>query len=325
MDNEEINGLLVINKPEGISTEEITQIIKEKLKLKKVGYVIPLDSFTSGIVLFCVNRGTRLIEFLRHYDNEYYVEAELGFISDTYDIQGNVKKFIDKSKIEIAKEKIEQILKERFTGEITQRIIPASLIKSIKEKTKKDRIIKKIKQTVIIYKYEDIEFKNGKLKLRVQLNKRGDVRSIINDLGVYLQTGAIVTKLVKIKSGPYSINDTVTIDKVSLNDIIDFNEILKEIDTYQVEGITLKRIINGTKVLSSYIFKNDNKPSSRIIRIEDKNNKFLAVAKISRSTKYISPEKVFLFQLTKEEITALNSLKEVVSNEQQESNKEEIK
>jgi len=325
MDNEEINGLIVIHKPEGISTEEITQKIKEKLKLKKVGYVIPLDSFTSGIVLICVNKGTRLIEFLRHYDNEYYVEAELGYISDTYDIQGHVKKFIDKSKIEIAKEKIEQILKEKFSGEIKQRIIPAAVIKSIKEKTKKEKIIRKINQSVIIYKYEDIEFENGKLKFRVQLNKRGDVRSIVNDLGAYLQTGAIVTKLVRIKSGPYSIDAAVTIDKVSLNDIIDFNEILKDIATYQVEGITLKRIINGTKVLSSYILKNGNKPSSRIIRIVDKNNKFLALAKISRTTKYISPEKVFLFQLTKEEITALNSIKEVVSNEQQESNKEEIK
>lgn len=310
MDAQSINGLFILNKPAGITSFEAVDAINKKFHFNKIGHSGTLDPLASGVLLVCANKATKLIEYLQYYDKEYYVEAQLGYISDTYDIQGNVKKFADIQKFNISQEIIKNLLETKFSGDTIQIIPPYSAAKHLGRTThtytKKNINIKKEKK-VIIHSYNNIKYKDGLISFNIKINKGTYVRSIINDLGVELQTGAIVTKLIRLKNGPFELKEAKNINELTLEDIIPFDNLLNNFPTYIVKGITLKRIINGTKVLSFYIIPDEKFSDFRFLKIIDEKNRFISIGKISRTQKFVKPEKVFLFQFSEAELKEIAS------------------
>src|SRR6056297_4250787 len=87
-----INGILNINKPEGITSAKAVSKIKKKLQLKKAGHTGTLDPFATGILLVCLNRATKIAQYLSVLDKEYVGIMVLGVTTDTQDLKGKVLK-----------------------------------------------------------------------------------------------------------------------------------------------------------------------------------------------------------------------------------------
>ena len=215
-------GFLNINKPKGMTSHDVISRLRRVSKIRQIGHTGTLDPLAQGVLPVAVGKATRLIEFL--LENKGYIATlEFGKISDTYDIEGNVEEYSD------AKVTEEQILcaLEKFVGKIEQ-IPPAySAVhyngKRLYELAREGKIPEDIpKRTVFISKLNLLDFNpdTNVARIEIECSKGTYVRSIVNDLGQILGCGAVMTDLVRTKSGLFEIGSSVPLDMfVDISDV----------------------------------------------------------------------------------------------------------
>lgn len=204
-------GFLLVNKPVGISSYEVIRKIKKITGIKKVGHAGVLDPLAEGLLIVGIQREytKKLSSFLK-LDKEYIATLKLGEISDTYDKNGKIIKQEIKEIPSLYY--IKKVLKE-FIGEINQ-VPPVYSNKKIKGKKARELIRKNKKitlppQKVKIYKIEVLNYKFPYLTIKVFCSSGTYIRSLANDIGEKLKTGAILVKLIRTKIGNYSLNQAV--------------------------------------------------------------------------------------------------------------------
>ena len=98
-----MDGIVIINKPSGITSRDVVNTISKKLNTKKVGHTGTLDPLAEGVLVVCVNKGTKLVELLTNHEKDYIATVKLGIETDTLDITGTVQKeekvVVDKDKL----------------------------------------------------------------------------------------------------------------------------------------------------------------------------------------------------------------------------------
>lgn len=227
-------GFLNINKPKGMTSHDVVAVLRRALKIKQIGHTGTLDPMAEGVLPVAVGKASRLIEFLLE-NKGYIADLEFGKVSDTFDTEGAVKVYSDKK---VTKEDLENAL-THFRGQIEQ-IPPAHSAvhykgKRLYELARQGIIPDDIpKRTVFVTKLELLDFNEEKqmAKLNIECSKGTYIRSIVNDLGLTLGSGAVMTGLIRTKSGMFELNDSVPLDAI----------------TDSAEGI--KYLINPVKVLS---------------------------------------------------------------------------
>lgn len=227
-------GFLNINKPKGMTSHDVVAVLRRALKIKQIGHTGTLDPMAEGVLPVAVGKASRLIEFLLE-NKGYIADLEFGKVSDTFDTEGAVKVYSDKK---VTKEDLENAL-THFRGQIEQ-IPPAHSAvhykgKRLYELARQGIIPDDIpKRTVFVTKLEILDFNEEKqmAKMNIECSKGTYIRSIVNDLGLTLGSGAVMTGLIRTKSGMFELNDSVPLDAI----------------TDSAEGI--KYLINPVKVLS---------------------------------------------------------------------------
>ncbi len=199
-----INGLLIFNKPIGITSNDTLKKIKKIFSPNKAGYIGSLDPIASGLLIISFGKYTKLFDKIIKKKKTYNVTIKLGETTNTYDAYGFIKK---KQKINFSKKKLYNII-SKFKGKINQNIPIYSsckfkgkplykyAIKGIKIKKKKKIYI----HNIMILKYEyDI------LKLKIICSKGTYIRSIVHNIGKKLKCGAYILKLKRIQIGKIKI------------------------------------------------------------------------------------------------------------------------
>src|SRR5207245_1134328 len=82
------NGLLIIDKPDGVTSHDVVARVRRLLRIRRVGHTGTLDPFATGVLVLCLNRATRLVQFLTGDDKEYLATVRLGYGTDTGDLTG---------------------------------------------------------------------------------------------------------------------------------------------------------------------------------------------------------------------------------------------
>ena len=215
-------GFLNINKPKGMTSHDVISKLRRVSKIRQIGHTGTLDPMAQGVLPVAVGKATRLIEFL--LENKAYIATlEFGKISDTYDIEGNVEGYSD---AKVSEEQIVCAL-EKFVGKIEQ-IPPAySAVhyngKRLYELAREGKIPEDIpKRTVFISKISLLDFNpdTNVARIEIECSKGTYVRSIVNDLGQILGCGAVMTDLVRTKSGLFEIDNAVPLDMfVDISDV----------------------------------------------------------------------------------------------------------
>ncbi len=201
-----MDGLLIFNKPSGITSNNTLQKIKKILKIKKAGYVGTLDPVASGILLICLGKSTKLFNFLIKKKKTYLVSSELGKTTNTFDSYGYINKTYNKPK-NLNKKKIKKIL-STFIGNKIQISPQYSALKHkgipLYKYAIKGISIKK-KKKIYIHNIKLLKFKLNILKLKITCSKGTYIRRLIHEIGKKLKYGAYIIKLIRIKIGKYSI------------------------------------------------------------------------------------------------------------------------
>ncbi|MDP3976089.1 MAG: tRNA pseudouridine(55) synthase TruB [bacterium] len=222
-----MDGVLLVDKPSGISSSALLTQIKKKFQIKSLGYLGTLDPLASGLMVFFLNRATKLIRYFPAPDKSYEVELEFGKISDSYDATGAVTAT---GKLLPDRFALETCLKT-FLGSQLQ-IQPAfSAIhyrgKRAYELARAGESFDLGKRQVEIHELELVDYNPPLCKLRVRCSSGTYIRSLVHELGQKLNCGAVMTALRRGSIGNFSLAQAKTADRLDRHDVVKPAEIIE--------------------------------------------------------------------------------------------------
>ena len=230
-----MEGIIVVNKPKGITSFDVIRKLKKILKTKKIGHTGTLDPLATGVMLMCVGKATKLASDLEAKDKVYIADFDIGYATDTYDIEG---KKIAENIIEVLKENLEQSIK-KFIGNIKQVPPMYSAIKIDGNKlyhlARKGIEVERPERDVTIECINLLDFKDNKAKIETKVSKGCYIRSLIYDIGQDLGTYATMTALQRKQVGDYSLEDSYSLEQIEemvLNNDFKFLKTVEEFFSY---------------------------------------------------------------------------------------------
>ncbi len=207
-----MDGIIVIDKPKGLSSQQVVSKLKKILQVKKAGHTGTLDPLATGVLPVAIGEATKIISFLDESLKIYEVEGVLGVTTDTYDADGKVEQETDPGPID--RTRFQQALNS-FLGAQIQ--VPP-LYSAIKVKGKaayayarQGQQVDRPSRKVEIRRLEILAFKNPGFRLRVECSRGTYVRSLVHDLGEKLGCGSHVRELRRLQTGPFDLHRAVSL------------------------------------------------------------------------------------------------------------------
>ncbi len=217
------NEIILIDKPEGVTSFGVVARVRRVLseregKKVKVGHTGTLDPFATGLLILLVGKATkRSNEFLK-LDKEYIAEIKLGETSTTGDPEGEVQKSYSGEVPDF--EEVKKVV-QSFTGEIWQKVPAFSAVKvngrRAYEMARKGMEVETPTREVTIYKIEILEYDYPKLVIRTEVSSGTYIRTLGEDIGVKLGTGAYLTVLRRTKIDKYKVEEAVSLEEFMKN------------------------------------------------------------------------------------------------------------
>lgn len=210
-----INGIFNVDKPIGLTSTEVVRRIKRLSSQKRVGHAGTLDPAATGVLPICVGQATRLTQFIVNSHKEYVGTVHLGISTNTYDREGQITAKSDPSNVTL--KTIESAL-EHLRTETHQRPPPFSALKlqgkRLYELARSGKQFTVPPRKVELIKLEIMEWASPELTLFVQCTQGFYVRSLAQDLGEKLGCGGHLSKLHRLKTGPFHIENATSLDAV---------------------------------------------------------------------------------------------------------------
>jgi tRNA pseudouridine55 synthase len=210
-----IDGLLIVDKPEGITSLDVVREMKCRFGLKKAGHIGTLDPFATGVLPIVMNEGTKLVPFLEEGPKEYEVTLKLGEETTTDDWTGQV--VMKQEWKEVQPETIEPLL-HTFLGK-TRQIPPMfSAVKiqgiPLYRLARKGIEVERKEREVEIYKIQMEGIELPFVRFRVCCSKGTYVRTLGRDIGGKAGCGAHLVRLRRVRSGPFTIDQAISWERM---------------------------------------------------------------------------------------------------------------
>lgn len=210
------DGLLLVDKPAGITSHDAIDAVRRALSVRKVGHAGTLDPMASGLLLMGVGRATRLLRFLGDLDKEYEGTARLGEETDTLDAEGEV---VRTAPVESSEEDVRAAM-AGLVGTISQRPPAFSAVKvqgrRLYKAARRGEAVEAEPRTVRVDAFDLLAFDGRDVEFRVVCGGGTYVRSLAAELGARLGPGAHLTRLVRTRTGPFVLKDAVPPDGVDV-------------------------------------------------------------------------------------------------------------
>ncbi|WP_051920437.1 tRNA pseudouridine(55) synthase TruB [Thermodesulfobacterium hydrogeniphilum] len=311
--NKQLNGILVIDKPKGLTSTEALEEVKKILKVKKAGHGGTLDPIATGVLPVFLGKATKVAQIFLEGDKVYKGEFQLGITTLTYDITGEV---VAKYNVpDISVEDLQKIA-NTFIGEIEQVPPPFSAAKyrgrPLYKYARDGLLIPKEPKKIKIYEFKILEKKDNFVKFYLSCSKGTYVRALIHNLGEKLECGAVLSSLRRVKKSVFSIEKAITLEdlksilkedpKKIQNYIISIEKALEFLPKIIVSEEFSQRVKEGrqmhtTSFLSFIKFqKLTLSPTEKWIRIVNTKGKLVAIIEnplLNPSSPYVKYFRVF--------------------------------
>ena len=264
-----MDGILITNKPKGITSFGMCSKIRKEYNEKKVGHIGTLDPEASGVLPILIGKATKLSDLLMEHDKEYIVEIKLGIKTETGDSEGKVLEETEVSN-DINQEQIENVLKS-FLGSRKQVPPMYSALKvngqKLYELARQGKTIERKPRDIYIDSIELINFNKEEniIKYKVNCSKGTYMRVLSEDIALKLGTIGYMLSLVRTRVGAYKLEHEGKF--IELENILDLKKIVLSNDL-------LKKILNGQKI------KTENKDG--LVKIYS-NNKFIGIGEVKNN------------------------------------------
>ena len=278
-----MDGIIVINKEENMTSRDVVNVISKKLDTKKVGHTGTLDPMAKGVLVIAVNKALRIVEDLTSLNKEYIAEVTLGIDTDTLDITGNIIK--KETPRKISNNEVVQVLNS-FLGTYIMEVPKYSAIKvngrKLYEYARNNEEVKlPIKEVYI----NNIELVNelkyfdsyATFSFKCNVSKGTYIRSLVRDICKRLDVSGTMSDLIRTKQGKFCIENSIKLSEVDENiKLITIKEAL-DLPMIEIDENLYKKVSNGCKLNNIYdyekfcfIYKN-NVVAIYIIDNENKN------------------------------------------------------
>lgn len=213
-----MDGVINVHKPVGMTSSDVVVWVRKHLNTRKVGHTGTLDPEVNGVLPICVGRATRLAEYLTNQGKSYRAEITFGIVTDTQDAQGEILHSI---KPEINEDDFLKILPQ-FMGSIQQIPPMYSAVrhqgKHLYDLARQGIEVERVPRTINIRRLEFLSWQEGeypKAIFEVDCSKGTYIRTLCQDLGDALGCGAHMSKLVRLRSGPFRLEESWTLEQIS--------------------------------------------------------------------------------------------------------------
>lgn len=282
-----MQGLLLIDKPYGITSFGAVAKVRQLCGIKRVGHTGTLDPMATGVLPVFVGRATVLSQYLSSADKEYTAKVRLGITTDTLDITGKVISTSEKAVDE------EILLKtaQSFLGEIEQIPPMYSAVKvdgkKLYQLAREGKEIQRLPRKVTIKELEISNFDGKEFLMRVLCSKGTYIRSLADDLGKALGTGAVLTELRRTKTAGFAAEDCISLKNLDSdtvkNYLIDEERAVDRFPQVLVTEKQAVRFTNGGELAISRLKGVFEGKNNEIYRIKY-NDKFLGLGRIDLSS-----------------------------------------
>jgi len=280
------DGLILVNKPPGMRTTELLNKVKRLLYLKRAGHGGTLDPFAEGLILILYGKATKLMGYIGD-EKEYVGTIRLGVVTDTDDPDGDI---IRESEVpNLSKEEIEKVF-SRFKGSFNQVVPLYSAVKKngvrLYNKARRGEKIKSLPyREVLVKEFDLLDFSPPFLEFKCLAHRGTYMRSLARDVGEVLGCGAHLSKLIRLRVGPYKIDDSWKLSDIENGnfEIIEFRKALPHLKTITLREDAVWDFVHGSKVRGFY--------PRGLYQVKDNRGNLLGIGK--GETYAVQPVKVF--------------------------------
>ena len=289
-----VNGILLLDKPGGLTSNAALQQAKRLLKARKAGHTGSLDPMATGLLPLCFGEGTKVSKFLLEADKQYWTTLRLGQETTTGDAEGEV---VAEAEVTVTESDVRGIL-ERFTGQIEQ--VPSvysALKKGGEPLYKKARRGEEVEapqpRSVHIHRLELLSLEGGFLELDILCSKGTYVRTLATDIGRELGCLAHLAGLRRTASGPFRVSDAVSLETLqaeSLEErrarVLPVDSALEGLPPVELGETAAYYLVQGQPVMVP------KAPEAPFLRLYDQSGRFLGVGSTLPDGR-VTPKRLF--------------------------------
>ena len=296
----DIHGVFLLDKPQGMSSNDIMQKVKRIFQANKAGHTGALDPLATGMLPICLGEATKFSQFLLDADKRYLVTAKLGERTDTSDAEGQI---VETREVKVKTPEILTAL-EQFRGDILQVPTMFSALKHngkpLYEYARQGITVEREARPITIFELNFIEYNAPYLTLEVHCSKGTYIRTLVDDLGEALGCGAHVTMLRRTAVADYPTEKMLDWNALQAlaepQDLSSLDALLLPMDTAvaKLPALTLNESqTQGIGFGQRIKFNNPNRLQGQV-RLFSHENRFLGVAVIDENN-VIRPQRLVVY------------------------------
>ena len=207
-----MNGIVIVDKPAGWTSQDVTARLRRVFQTRRIGHGGTLDPMATGVLPVFVGRATRGVEFFEHAEKTYETVLRLGMTTDTEDITGTV---LSEQDAVVTEQQLEAVL-ARFRGPIMQVPPMYSALKIDGQKlvdlARKGREVERQPRPITIHELTLLSMEADGIHLRVRCSKGTYIRTLCKDIGEALGCGGCMAALRRVQAGEYTIAEAVPLE-----------------------------------------------------------------------------------------------------------------
>jgi tRNA pseudouridine55 synthase len=268
-----MNGILIIDKPEGMTSHDVVLAIRKRFHVEKAGHLGTLDPMATGVLPVCVGKATRVAQYLPNSPKEYSGEIRFGFSTNTYDREGSPTS--EERPVAGGAGEIHEAM-QSLTGVLDQ-VPPPFSAKKIGgvpsyKLARRDRAVEIAPTRVEVQQFELLGFEAPFARFRVVCSPGTYVRSLAHDLGQKLGCGAHLSALRRIRSGEFRVEEAVPLDQAAASHLISMDRLLTSWPRIDVSETDETKVVHGNQIRGDC--------AADFARIFNKKGEFIAVASV---------------------------------------------
>ncbi|MBF1994683.1 tRNA pseudouridine(55) synthase TruB [Serratia symbiotica] len=287
----DIHGVLLLDKPQGLSSNDALQKVKRLYNANRAGHTGALDPLATGMLPICLGEATKFSQFLLNSDKRYRVIAKLGQRTDTSDADGQV---VQQRPVSFTQAQLDVAL-DNFRGDLRQVPSMYSALKyqgkKLYEYARQGIEVPREARSITVYQLQVVRCEGDELELEIHCSKGTYIRTIIDDLGELLGCGAHVIYLRRLQVATYPIERMVTLEQLNVllaqAQAIALDELLDPLLMPMDSPVENYPEVNLLPVVAGYVKQGQpvqvaGAPASGIVRItEGEKRKFIGVGTIA--------------------------------------------
>ncbi len=293
-----VSGVLVVDKPVGLTSHDVVQIIRRGTGIRRSGHAGTLDPRASGVLVVLLGPAVRLSEWVASSDKRYMATLRLGAATDTYDAEGRVT---DEQPCPDIREEDFRALLQQFVGEIEQVPPPYSAVrvkgKRAYELARKGQKVELKPRKITVYELDLLEWAPPEVVLDVHCSSGTYIRSLAHDIGRALGCGAHLVGLRRTQSGRFTLRDAVPLQRLQeaflagdwYKYLLPAADALADWPLVELNADEVDKVRHGHSLPSRW----ENLPEGQLLRAVTEQGDLVAVMEYNAEEGILKPRKVF--------------------------------